>query len=1149
MASLRQSNSVGSLAAAAPRHLERLRTPAVPGYDPLKDIRGTQYEVMASRFLTSGSPQETRLIMRGVDQRAADVKTQDEAGLSGVLSGVAAGAVDPVTWLVPEVGMAKAIGSPIIGKAVTGMLSSAAQEAALHATQPERPWDDFGQTVIGGGVGEVAMHGVGKVLGVGGATHPSPRSGPSVAAPDPVAPAPHPALAVALAAPLSPRARVSAWSGSLRGELEAMRDGYARFRMDLPDDGRPPAHLVDATAPPEGPQPLTWDEFRRPPDSAMAGRPGQAEAARARNAIEERVIAPLTEGARQAGLVPADLSPQASTALLGRVYDLDAISADRAGFARRLRDAFALDPQGPPASSAQLDMEARQAAAALLSVAPGHSGHDAIAGLAPGLRDRMLRLPDAMVRDYLEQDVEQVARSLSRSLAQSIERRRLLTGADEAEVLSVLERAGMRTDPPAPLDPWGLARHGVIAPVTLERFRRIMKQPDLVVPQAADPVFRTEGLARAFAPGLDEVIQRLARSRPSPDAALTASDALDLALDGHLTRMSDPFTDFDTGVPLGRAVGEATDAASLAPGMTQWRRAAEQYVALISQAGVLKALRDLASGAEGPGVARLRALARDLGLDASQLGQVAEQVLRHGQAAGSLLWARTGQWLADLPEDLIKGLLGEAAKRSLTPPEDEPDGGGDEATQTAWIEPALINSLGLVGDHVLGVMAAVTNASRSRQDAAIAQSVVVAAGLGLLADHLALGEGADASFSGGIDRSGLAGWAAETPNLDADEGAIPFSWTPDPQGRTRLLTREDAALAEQQAPMRNLQRLRALFQGVENQEDEDGDVYDLGLSWLDDGREFRMEGLAPLALEPEVSSEAGERQTQRISGQYQNTTKMGDIVIEAPESARLDWDFPKALVDGVQQMRVRDVLSGDWSAPMALSEGAVHEPWPGWIVTVPAQTRAEGWDEVRQGGFLAWWERLRDGGADLPPIVPRAAWARQEPDTAALDTDRTKGSYSLITLHHTGSRNTPEAVEELHRGRESALSYRLRQLKGLGRAQKYDNADVGYNFMIAPDGAIYEGRGLQYENAQVRGRNVGNIGIAFLGDYTGKNLTPAQIEAVTKLMGVLQEIYSIDPDQVFTHAQFDETRADELKGPAVSGQVSKIREGARRARR
>lgn len=90
--------------------------------------------------------------------------------------------------------------------------------------------------------------------------------------------------------------------------------------------------------------------------------------------------------------------------------------------------------------------------------------------------------------------------------------------------------------------------------------------------------------------------------------------------------------------------------------------------------------------------------------------------------------------------------------------------------------------------------------------------------------------------------------------------------------------------------------------------------------------------------------------------------------------------------------------------------------------------------------------------------------------------------------------------------------------------------------MIASDGTIYEGRSLRYEAAHVLGKNSGNIGIAFLGEYSKKALSGAQIESARALIKELNFVFNIPSrnangeNYIFTHGQFDRAKESELAG-------------------
>lgn len=60
--------------------------------------------------------------------------------------------------------------------------------------------------------------------------------------------------------------------------------------------------------------------------------------------------------------------------------------------------------------------------------------------------------------------------------------------------------------------------------------------------------------------------------------------------------------------------------------------------------------------------------------------------------------------------------------------------------------------------------------------------------------------------------------------------------------------------------------------------------------------------------------------------------------------------------------------------------------------------------------------------------------------------------------------------------------------------------DIGYQFLIGGDGAIYEGRGWDVDGAHTPGYNNQSICLGFIGDYNKNKPTDKQLEDVQKLL-------------------------------------------------
>ena len=96
-------------------------------------------------------------------------------------------------------------------------------------------------------------------------------------------------------------------------------------------------------------------------------------------------------------------------------------------------------------------------------------------------------------------------------------------------------------------------------------------------------------------------------------------------------------------------------------------------------------------------------------------------------------------------------------------------------------------------------------------------------------------------------------------------------------------------------------------------------------------------------------------------------------------------------------------------------------------------------------------------------IIPRAEWGVIAPRLGELVFD---WNYSTVVIHHSGNSGMkkPSLIEELH-------------------LIDHNWDDVGYHYLVHPEGRIYEGRSIVYKGSHVRGKNTGKIGILMMGDY------------------------------------------------------------------
>ncbi len=72
-------------------------------------------------------------------------------------------------------------------------------------------------------------------------------------------------------------------------------------------------------------------------------------------------------------------------------------------------------------------------------------------------------------------------------------------------------------------------------------------------------------------------------------------------------------------------------------------------------------------------------------------------------------------------------------------------------------------------------------------------------------------------------------------------------------------------------------------------------------------------------------------------------------------------------------------------------------------------------------------------------------------------------------------------------------------------------SDIGYNYLIAPTGAIYEGRGNDILGAHFCGTNGGTLGVCMMGDYTDITPTTDALDALKELLAWKACDVNVDP--------------------------------------
>lgn len=149
-------------------------------------------------------------------------------------------------------------------------------------------------------------------------------------------------------------------------------------------------------------------------------------------------------------------------------------------------------------------------------------------------------------------------------------------------------------------------------------------------------------------------------------------------------------------------------------------------------------------------------------------------------------------------------------------------------------------------------------------------------------------------------------------------------------------------------------------------------------------------------------------------------------------------------------------------------------------------------------------------------IQPRSEWTEEGPDETKIVT---MTNIFRVTIHHTAMPD--DELPDL--GGDSKV--RLQKIL-LWHKHHQNWADIGYHYVIDPEGKVWEGRNIKYQGAHAGNEdfNVGNIGVVLIGNFEDHELSEKQKQAMFDFVHFLKLKYKIQSKNVFAHEHFKGTK-------------------------
>jgi hypothetical protein len=84
--------------------------------------------------------------------------------------------------------------------------------------------------------------------------------------------------------------------------------------------------------------------------------------------------------------------------------------------------------------------------------------------------------------------------------------------------------------------------------------------------------------------------------------------------------------------------------------------------------------------------------------------------------------------------------------------------------------------------------------------------------------------------------------------------------------------------------------------------------------------------------------------------------------------------------------------------------------------------------------------------------------------------------------------------------------------------------DIGYHFLIDPEGRVFEGRSMAWQGAHAGGdNNIENVGVCLLGNFETGRPSQEALDALSRTLDHLCRSYGIPRNRVHAHLELKNT--------------------------
>lgn len=257
----------------------------------------------------------------------------------------------------------------------------------------------------------------------------------------------------------------------------------------------------------------------------------------------------------------------------------------------------------------------------------------------------------------------------------------------------------------------------------------------------------------------------------------------------------------------------------------------------------------------------------------------------------------------------------------------------------------------------------------------------------------------------------------------------------------------------------------------------------------------------------------------QLAVRIQTATGWGEWQALSPNDEFADPNAPAG--QATSTMISTDILATAWQAQLMLPPNSAS-----YVTQISAVTMNTQLPNATRRIMPS--AALSSPNGSKPPIVARTTWGDSELlawDQRAANGETTDATWlpepaeiakpSMITIHHTATPNDALGSDWAARVRSIWRYHTI----------THDWGDIGYHFLIDPNGVIYSGRlngvrdnGTVIDGAHVFGYNRANIGISMMGTFSDVAPTTAAQNALNSLIAWITATYHITPNTTAYYA-------------------------------